>query len=64
MHYLVKRDPLEEQFHDFMQKVDEYCKVRMQGRLLAPGPGVLTRQSPAAGEGPPKRPAQEAQVLL
>ena len=27
MHYLVKRDPLEEQFHEFMQTVEEFCKV-------------------------------------
>jgi len=27
MHYLVKRDPLEEQFYEFLQTVDVYCKV-------------------------------------
>ena len=27
MHYLVKGDPLEEQFREFMNKVDSYCKV-------------------------------------
>lgn len=28
-HYLVKPDPLEEAFTMFMQKVDQYCKVRL-----------------------------------
>mmetsp|Transcript_27947 Transcript_27947/g.79036 ORF Transcript_27947/g.79036 Transcript_27947/m.79036 type:complete len:1538 (+) Transcript_27947:383-4996(+) len=28
MHYLVKRDPLEEQFHEFMQTVEEFSKAR------------------------------------
>ena len=27
MHYLVKKDPLEEQFQEFLKQVDSYCKV-------------------------------------